>query len=35
MSATAASAPRTAGDDEIAAVEEQLRSLFVRVRAVW
>lgn len=35
MSATAASAPRTAGDDEIAAVEEQFRSLFVRVRAVW
>jgi DNA-binding MarR family transcriptional regulator len=31
----AASATRTAGDDEIAAVEEQLRSLFVRVRAVW
>lgn len=35
MTATAASATRTAGDDEIAAVEEQLRSLFVRVRAVW
>ncbi|MEI5583645.1 MULTISPECIES: MarR family winged helix-turn-helix transcriptional regulator [unclassified Agromyces] len=35
MTATAASATRTAGDDEIAAVEEQLRALFVRVRAVW
>lgn len=35
MTAPAAPAPRTAGDDEIAAVEEQLRSLFVRVRAVW
>lgn len=35
MTATAAPATRTAGDDEIAAVEEQLRSLFVRVRAVW
>ncbi|MGR0219855.1 MarR family winged helix-turn-helix transcriptional regulator [Agromyces sp. ZXT2-6] len=35
MTAPAASATRTAGDDEIAAVEEQLRSLFVRVRAVW
>jgi DNA-binding MarR family transcriptional regulator len=33
--APAAPATRTAGDDEIAAVEEQLRSLFVRVRAVW
>jgi DNA-binding MarR family transcriptional regulator len=35
MTASASSASRTAGDDEIAAVEEQLRSLFVRVRAVW
>lgn len=35
MTATAAPATRTAGDDEIAAVEEELRSLFVRVRAVW
>lgn len=37
MSATAASATptRTATDDEIASVEEQLRLLFVRVRAVW
>ncbi|MGR2751992.1 MarR family winged helix-turn-helix transcriptional regulator [Agromyces arachidis] len=35
MSAPADPTPRTAGDDEIAAVEEQLRSLFVRVRAVW
>lgn len=32
---TAASETRPAGDEEIAAVEEQLRSLFVRVRAVW
>jgi DNA-binding MarR family transcriptional regulator len=38
MTATAAPAgpvTRTAADDEIAAVEEQLRLLFVRVRAVW
>jgi DNA-binding MarR family transcriptional regulator len=35
MTATADSSTRTAGDDEIAAVEEQLRALFVRVRAVW
>lgn len=28
-------ASRTARDEEIAAVEEQLRALFVRVRAVW
>lgn len=35
MTAPAESATRTARDDEIAAVEEQLRSLFVRVRAVW
>lgn len=35
MTAPAAPATRTARDDEIAAVEEQLRSLFVRVRAVW
>lgn len=35
MTATAAPAARTATDTEIAAVEEQLRLLFVRVRAVW
>ncbi|MFD4421107.1 MarR family winged helix-turn-helix transcriptional regulator [Agromyces sp. NPDC058484] len=33
--ATPSSDTRTATDDEIAAVEEQLRLLFVRVRAVW
>lgn len=35
MTAPAATAVRTATDDEIASVEEQLRLLFVRVRAVW
>jgi DNA-binding MarR family transcriptional regulator len=35
MSATAATVTRTATDEEIASVEEQLRLLFVRVRAVW
>jgi DNA-binding MarR family transcriptional regulator len=35
MTATAATPTRTATDDEIASVEEQLRLLFVRVRAVW
>jgi len=38
MTATAetdATTTRTATDDEIASVEEQLRLLFVRVRAVW
>lgn len=35
MTATAATIPRTASDEEIASVEEQLRLLFVRVRAVW
>jgi DNA-binding MarR family transcriptional regulator len=35
MNASAAEATRVASDDEIAAVEEQLRRLFVRVRAVW
>jgi DNA-binding MarR family transcriptional regulator len=35
MNGTATTAERTATDDEIAAVEEQLRLLFVRVRAVW
>lgn len=35
MSAAESAAPRTASDDEIASVEEQLRLLFVRVRAVW
>ncbi|WP_448808665.1 MarR family winged helix-turn-helix transcriptional regulator [Agromyces bauzanensis] len=35
MSAPDPAAPRTASDDEIASVEEQLRLLFVRVRAVW
>lgn len=35
MTAPAAAAVRTATDDEIASVEEQLRLLFVRVRAVW
>jgi DNA-binding MarR family transcriptional regulator len=35
MTAPAATAMRTATDDEIASVEEQLRMLFVRVRAVW
>jgi DNA-binding MarR family transcriptional regulator len=35
MTATAATVSRTASDEEIASVEEQLRLLFVRVRAVW
>ena len=35
MTATAATVTRTATDDEIASVEEQLRLLFVRVRALW
>ncbi|MBM7503455.1 MarR family winged helix-turn-helix transcriptional regulator [Agromyces aurantiacus] len=35
MTASVAPALRTATDDEIASVEEQLRLLFVRVRAVW
>lgn len=35
MTATAATTTRTASDEEIASVEEQLRLLFVRVRAVW
>src|SRR5829696_5973931 len=35
MTATAATITRTASDEEIASVEEQLRLLFVRVRAVW
>ena len=35
MTPTAATAIRTASDDEIASVEEQLRLLFVRVRLVW
>lgn len=35
MTAPAATTTRTATDDEIASVEEQLRMLFVRVRAVW
>ena len=35
MTATAATVTRTATDEEIASVEEQLRLLFVRVRAVW
>lgn len=35
MTASDPAAPRTASDDEIASVEEQLRLLFVRVRAVW
>jgi DNA-binding MarR family transcriptional regulator len=35
MSTSAAGTMHTATDDEIAAVEEQLRRLFVRVRAVW
>jgi DNA-binding MarR family transcriptional regulator len=35
MTATAPTAARTPTDDEIASVEEQLRLLFVRVRAVW
>lgn len=35
MTASAAAVPRTATDEEIASVEEQLRLLFVRVRAVW
>ena len=35
MTTTAATVTRTATDDEIASVEEQLRQLFVRVRAVW
>ncbi|MDR6905240.1 DNA-binding MarR family transcriptional regulator [Agromyces sp. 3263] len=35
MTDTASSAARTATDDEIASVEEQLRRLFGRVRLVW
>jgi DNA-binding MarR family transcriptional regulator len=35
MIAPASAVPRTATDEEIAAVEEELRLLFVRVRAVW
>lgn len=35
MNTSAAGTMHTATDDEIAAVEEQLRLLFVRVRAVW
>ncbi|GAA4065244.1 MarR family winged helix-turn-helix transcriptional regulator [Agromyces indicus] len=35
MPATPAADPRSATDEEIASVEEQLRLLFVRVRAVW
>jgi DNA-binding MarR family transcriptional regulator len=35
MTATAATITRTASDEEIASVEEQLRMLFVRVRGVW
>ena len=35
MTPTAETVVRTATDDEIASVEEQLRLLFVRVRAVW
>ena len=35
MTATPATITRTASDEEIASVEEQLRLLFVRVRAVW
>ena len=35
MTPTAETVIRTATDDEIASVEEQLRLLFVRVRAVW
>ena len=35
MTTTASSAARTATDDEIASVEEQLRRLFGRVRLVW
>ena len=35
MTATTTAATRAATDDEIASVEEQLRLLFVRVRAVW
>ena len=35
MTTSAATVTRTATDDEIASVEEQLRLLFVRVRAVW
>ncbi|WP_136709277.1 MarR family winged helix-turn-helix transcriptional regulator [Agromyces sp. H66] len=35
MTAPDAAASRTASDDEIASVEEQLRLLFVRARAVW
>jgi len=35
MTPTAPAAARTATDEEIASVEEQLRLLFVRVRAVW
>jgi DNA-binding MarR family transcriptional regulator len=35
MTPTAPTAARTATDDEIASVEEQLRRLFVRVRMVW
>ena len=35
MSSTAPAVDRTATDEEIASVEEQLRLLFGRVRAVW
>ncbi|WP_448002977.1 MarR family winged helix-turn-helix transcriptional regulator [Agromyces bauzanensis] len=35
MTAPDPAAPRAASDDEIASVDEQLRLLFVRVRAVW
>ena len=35
MTATTSAATRAATDEEIASVEEQLRLLFVRVRAVW
>jgi DNA-binding MarR family transcriptional regulator len=35
MTPTAPAVARTATDEEIASVEEQLRLLFVRVRAVW
>ena len=35
MTPTAAPRTRTATDDEIASVEEQLRLLFARVRVVW
>ena len=35
MTPTAETVVRTATDDEIASVEEQLRLLFVRVRLVW